>query len=228
MLSKEELQRLYCDEDKCAAEIAKQQGCKSPTTVCNWLRKYNIPIKRTGGKSNFDDLTGQVFDRLTVEERATEKNSVTKWWCLCKCGKRKAISRNSLLAGLTRSCGCLKKELIWKGHGDLSSSYWQRVTRGAVKRGLELSVTIEDAWSLYLEQDKKCALSGLDLVIVPDYTHKHHLHTASLDRIENDQGYIKGNIQWVHRDLNMMRRVMTIDQFLFYCRKVTEHGSNRT
>lgn len=60
------------------------------------------------------DLTGQRFGRLTVLER--DKNvSSTKgayWICQCDCGNKKSISSGSLRQGLTKSCGCLNKEII--------------------------------------------------------------------------------------------------------------------
>ena len=36
----------------------------------------------------FIDLTGQKFGRLTVIDRAPNKNSRTAWNCLCDCGNR--------------------------------------------------------------------------------------------------------------------------------------------
>ena len=30
--------------------------------------------------------------------------------------------------------------------------------------------------------------------------------TASLDRIDSTKGYVRGNIQWVHKDINWFKR----------------------
>ena len=38
--------------------------------------------------------------------------------------------------------------------------------------------------------------------------------TASLDRIDPTKGYIEGNIQWVHKDVNRMKMDFTETRFL--------------
>ena len=55
------------------------------------------------------NLIGQIFGRLTVIEiDSNSKNK--KWICKCTCGNTKSILEHSLLYGLTKSCGCLRKE----------------------------------------------------------------------------------------------------------------------
>lgn len=56
----------------------------------------------------FEDLTGQIFGRLTVDEYAGDK----KWWCTCGCGnkERKLVRATNLKNGSTKSCGCLALE----------------------------------------------------------------------------------------------------------------------
>ena len=59
------------------------------------------------------DLTGQVFNRLTVLKLDTERKSKNKYWiCQCSCGNIKSIQHSNLISGLTQSCGCLHKEKI--------------------------------------------------------------------------------------------------------------------
>ena len=40
---------------------------------------------------------------------------------------------------------------------------------------------------------------------------RHLPNTASLDRIDNSKGYIKGNIRWVSRSINYMKNDMSDD-----------------
>lgn len=62
----------------------------------------------------FIDLTGERFERLTVLERDTSVDSTKGafWICKCDCGNIKSISSNTLRRGLTKSCGCLNREII--------------------------------------------------------------------------------------------------------------------
>lgn len=58
-----------------------------------------------------DNYTDRVFDRLTVIGRDVDKTGKNPYYvCKCKCGNIKSIAVNSLLSGVTKSCGCLKKE----------------------------------------------------------------------------------------------------------------------
>lgn len=58
-----------------------------------------------------EDLTGKIFGRLTVTgtDSTTHARS-TMWNCRCQCGNVCAVRAASLIDGITRSCGCLKKE----------------------------------------------------------------------------------------------------------------------
>lgn len=60
------------------------------------------------------DLTGQVFGRLTVLERAPLKKGsrTSRWTCRCECGSVKDYFSNALKTGATKSCGCVQKERI--------------------------------------------------------------------------------------------------------------------
>lgn len=62
----------------------------------------------------FEDLTGQKFGRLTVIERAPNKNGRTAWVCKCNCGNEKIVISKSLKDGNTKSCGCYHKEVVAK------------------------------------------------------------------------------------------------------------------
>jgi hypothetical protein len=56
-----------------------------------------------------EDLTGQVFGRLTVVEFSHVKaGRYMMWLCRCECGVFKDVPSYSLVRGTTRSCGCLR------------------------------------------------------------------------------------------------------------------------
>ena len=59
------------------------------------------------------DLTGQRFGMLTAIERTEETNGSHKLWiCKCDCGKYTKVPINFLKSGHTKSCGCLRKDVI--------------------------------------------------------------------------------------------------------------------
>ncbi|KRK99674.1 hypothetical protein FD04_GL002450 [Secundilactobacillus odoratitofui DSM 19909 = JCM 15043] len=62
---------------------------------------------------HFIDLTGQRFGRLLVMERAktVAKNGNLCWLCHCDCGKHVVVEGYALRSGVTRSCGCLRRDV---------------------------------------------------------------------------------------------------------------------
>jgi len=59
------------------------------------------------------DLTGMVFGRLTILGKV-ESNSQGKslWHCKCSCGKLANVRIDRLTSGRTKSCGCLRLEML--------------------------------------------------------------------------------------------------------------------
>src|SRR5438128_3392534 len=56
-------------------------------------------------------LEGKVFGRLTVLRFYHCYKDGGFWLCRCECGTMKTVGTYPLWAGLTRSCGCLQKEV---------------------------------------------------------------------------------------------------------------------
>ena len=58
------------------------------------------------------DLTDQRFGKLVVisrvPNRITDKGSKVMWLCKCDCGNQKIIAGQSLIRGVSKSCGCYR------------------------------------------------------------------------------------------------------------------------
>jgi hypothetical protein len=109
----------------------------------------------------------------------------------------------------------------WKGFGELSGDHWRRIYHGALSRNLEFTITIEDVWNKYLQQNGKCAISNVEIVlrgqnIGMSSNEVYKKTTASLDRIDSSLGYTIDNIQWIHKDLNQMKSDRSMDTFLYW------------
>ena len=62
--------------------------------------------------NRYIDLTGQTFNRLEVIKYAgSNKDGKALWLCRCDCGNEKVIVSKNLRLGLTKSCGCLQREI---------------------------------------------------------------------------------------------------------------------
>jgi len=59
------------------------------------------------------ELAGQRFGRLTVVSRTTnEPSGKARWEVTCDCGASLVVRSTALISGNTKSCGCLKLEMI--------------------------------------------------------------------------------------------------------------------
>ncbi len=59
-------------------------------------------------------MIGLKFERLTVVAQAPSSGTKRRWRCVCECGGETTAFQWSLLAGRSRSCGCLKAEELNK------------------------------------------------------------------------------------------------------------------
>lgn len=84
---------------------------------------------------------------------------------------------------------------------------------------MNFEITIEQIWELFLKQNRKCALSGELLYFYPE-----DKRNTSLDRKDSDIGYKIDNIQWVHKDLNIMKMDCPNEKFINWCKKVADYN----
>lgn len=101
-----------------------------------------------------------------------------------------------------------------------------RIVRNSKQRsnkiGLDFDIDFDFCLQLYEDQNGLCALSGEKLELSGD---RYLSNMMSLDRIDSDKGYVKGNIQWVCVKYNMMKAHATMEEFLKMCRTITEFNT---
>lgn len=215
-----------------AAKIYKR-GCS-----CVWLNKKILQLGidtshftcRKPGHSKYQSLVGKTYGYLYINSIDSKNKNIRPNYyadCTCKCGKQKEVLVASIVRGLTRSCGCILNDIVKKGInspnyngvGELSGTIFKRIKRGADKRGIPFNLTKEFLWDLFIKQERKCALSGVEIFFAgadnPSET------TASLDRKDNDKPYTEDNVWWVHKSVNIARNNMTIIEFVNMCNLVS-------
>jgi len=62
-------------------------------------------------------LKGRKFGKLTAIRVADERNNSGSlmWVCQCECGGDRTTTVSALTSGNTRSCGCLKRQVVNQG-----------------------------------------------------------------------------------------------------------------
>lgn len=172
---------------------------------------------------------GKKFGMLTPIVQQKDKNGYnTRYLCNCDCGATHSVSKTHLRSGKITHCGCQRsvgaKHTSWTGVGDISSGFWyDKIIRSASgqkgnRRVKKVEITIQEAWDLFLKQDRKCALSGIELKF--PRAHKDKTYTASLDRIDSSKDYSLDNVQWVHKHINIMKNKFENQYFIDMCKKI--------
>lgn len=164
---------------------------------------------------------GQRHGWLTLLAYDFEK---CKWEAVCDCGKITFVAAGNLKSLHTQTCGCLKaqrrRELSFAlGHCGLPRGIWSNVLKNARHSGRSVGITIEHAWEVFERQQGKCALSGVELVLVPSAKKT----TASLDRIDSSIDYLLDNVQWVHKVIQLMKGDADQCEFIEFACKIALH-----
>ena len=174
-----------------------------------------------------EPVIGEKFGDWEVASEQVEKYK--RWYKFhvrCKCGHEKFVLANTLRQGKSTCCKDCGNDKHYKGVGNLSSTFFSRILEGAKKRKIEVSISMEDILYLLEQQEYKCALSGLPLIMSKsfskDRTDQVSSTTASLDRIDSSKGYILGNVQWVHKDVNIMKNKFDQGYFINLCKLIHE------
>lgn len=200
---KEDLEKLLL-EGKSTQQIAEIYGC-SRATVANKINEFGLkfpekkpPPDRWGDNNPFKKA--MLANPLKIEEH------------------REAGRRSWLIEGRREKFQeTIQPKLIL--YGDITKAFWNRFLKNAEARGIEVKVCVEEVWELFLNQHKKCALSGQDLVflISRDKT------TASIDRIDSNKIYTLDNIQIVHKYINVIKNSMSNKDFINLCCSVAKY-----
>lgn len=173
--------------------------------------------------NNGGHKVGEVIgNKVLVAYRGQNQGRHHLWdW---KCIRCETISGPSTLGHLRRSVGCAVCSRLpenngrWKGHEKISGTWLWTYRRGAEIRGYTWEVTPEDLWDLWLTQQGCCAYTGWKL---------EHGVDASLDRRENSKGYVVGNVQWVHKDVNAMKLAFSEKRFIQVCQAISDFSAGR-
>jgi len=183
------------------------------------------------------------YEVISNELFFTKNDSHPKFKVRCNCGEIKEVRADWLKSGKRKKCIKCSSKITYKnaiklgkkvgfvtchqGVGNLTKVAYGYIKRNASRRNLEWDLDINFLWDLFLKQEKKCKLTGQYIHLTEKRKNSNidwNLMTASLDRIDSNKGYIKDNVQWVHKDINRFKNNYSQEKFIEMCKLVTDYN----
>lgn len=165
---------------------------------------------------------GERFGRLTIirevePKKYGKRGNIRQFLCKCDCGNETIVGMNNLRNGVTRSCGCLRRELnrgfiedcldkplqsrlhnIWLAMRNRCNNKKGKDYRNYTLKG----ITVCDEWKDFNVFFNWAINNG-------------YAPNLSLDRIDNDKGYSPQNCRWATQkeQMNNVRynRILTLN-----------------
>ena len=179
------------------------------------------------GQTKYEGMfyKNQTFNKwIVIDEKVV---IIREARLLCRCTEcnvsEKYVPIIQLINNVSKrcsSCGYSRKQNenpAWKGYKEIPFAWFSKyfLRKGRKRKG---DISIEDVYDLWIKQNKKCALSGLDI----DFIKKEKGISASIDRIYSNGEYVLENIQIVHKDVNLMKNSFSQEYFIELCKKISD------
>lgn len=177
----------------------------------------------------YTDITGQRFNRLLVIKRAEDRikndgRHEIRWMCKCDCGNVIYTNYHSLVSGNTKSCGCLRKEVMTEKNTKHSCASRDNKDRlYGVWLGMKArcynpnnvhyniyggkGIVVCDEWRNDYIAFKNWAYSN-------GYDENADSYQCTIDRIDLSKGYYPDNCRWVNQKIQTNN--MSINHIIEY------------
>lgn len=195
-----------------------------------------FPAKTIFNRVNY---AGQVVNNYKilgfVESRRASGGTLRHWWlaeCV-KCNTKVKVLKNSIMdPARNNNSGCASCHTgrkrsgplrnNWRGGEVIPGKFLSTVRNRLVRKSKTLDFDLDIAYLeiIFKSQEGKCVYTGRDLKF--SESSRRGETTASLDRIDSSKGYIKGNVQFVHKDINKLKMDYPEDIFIQLCKEVTD------
>jgi hypothetical protein len=174
------------------------------------------------------NYTGRTFDRLTVAERVYGRTKYVR--CVCVCGNSHVALISNLVRGLTKSCGCLNRELARVRGKKIPRrpqkfEAFVRVLRGTYitsnkRRNIPYVFELSEAEcaALFTANCTYCGLPPSNKMTVYKFVY------TGIDRVDASIGYTTSNSVPCCSTCNYAKQSMTRSVFLSWIARVYVHS----
>ena len=175
-------------------------------------------------RRRYKDVSGIRFGRLVaLAFVGTDKTNNARWLFQCDCGKQKQVLLRHVRKGLTRSCGCLHREIVrnmlMKESGLSSLNRIIGQYRADARRRNQV-------FDLNLEETKEltkapCFYCGKQPEQIRGGVHYNGYYTYNgLDRLNVAEGYTITNTVTACRQCNFAKGTLLADEFLAMVKRI--------
>lgn len=201
-------------------------------------KTYNKNCKHC--KNDFIGVISRVYcsRNCFIKDTVTKNiNSLGELFC-AKCNQYKdpslfhksGGSKNEARGGKSYTCGnChyAANKIRLKSFGENLERCIKKLAVGLnnkvrLKRFGKSNIDSNYLISLYKEQKGLCALSGIEMSYYVGQQGRLN-NNISIDRIDNNIGYIEGNIQLVCFIVNIMKSNMDKEKLMYYCKSIIKN-----
>lgn len=155
------------------------------------ITQYNPVGPSTRSRSRFHILTGRKFGRLTVYSLFGQQGKHYLWLCRCECGKWTTATSSNLTGGHTNSCGCYLRDQTAKANRTHGESHKNRTPEYVAYKAAKKRCKDDPHYS---ERGIQFRFTSFEQFL--DVLGRRPTPQHSLDRIDNDGHYERGNVRW--------------------------------
>jgi hypothetical protein len=164
----------------------------------------------------YKDITGKIYNKLTVIKKMPNKQGRTMWLCKCICGNEIITRGESVRSGHTKSCGCIKS--LSKGLASMRSIII-RYKKSAKRRGYNYNLTEEQFKEITQKDCYYCGAKPKQISKGKKSTNGTYTYNG-IDRIDNTKGYAIDNIVPCCLNCNTAKGTKTIQEFKEWVRRL--------
>ena len=187
------------------------------TKSCGCLRSRKAPPI---------DLSGKVFNKLTVIDYSYRDKGRIFWNCLCECGNTSVCVTATLNSGGATQCYACGRKFNPKGQSGRTALYRQ-YKHDAKKRGYGFNLSKDDFKEL---TSQNCIYCGQEPshIIKTNTTDNHGDYVYNgIYRVDNNKGYEIDNCVTCCRLCNWMKRDLTTSEFKNHIQKIINNMENQ-
>lgn len=152
------------------------------------------------------DITGKTFNRWTVLSLSPSRGSDggAVWVCKCECGTVASVSRNNLVSGKSKCCGCFKDPVALEVRSSSMTTHGKSGTSEYITWARMIQMCTNENYSAYHRYGGR----GIDVCDSWKQSFENFYRDVGpkpvgsfkLMRKDNDKDFAPGNCHWVRWD----------------------------